>query len=276
VFGADDLGAWLVGLLADAGSKKLTALVLGSEQERALRQAGAAAVQDTVLELRPAGGTRAEELAMVIGQVFTEPAPKALMAGCATMLEGLRAGIAGQLDPLDNPRLTGTEQSSAELLGVSAAVLAERLTTHLVREIMLRGSGGSPLTPLAAQLSHDATYLQGKRTEKQGERIENLLRQLAREVIEAVTRLNTIPTTAPAGDYTPTPNKIKNDPRRPTGANCPLAGHPPPCPSGRTLSPPLLCASCPPSCARPRTSWPPTRPLGRQVTIRTEVPGRPG
>jgi len=219
VFGADDLGAWLVGLLADAGSKKLTALVLGSEQERALRQAGAAAVQDTVLELRPAGGTRAEELAMVIGQVFTEPAPKALMAGCATMLEGLRAGIAGQLDPLDDPRRTGTEQSSAELLGVSAAVLAERLTTHLVREIMLRGSGGSPLTPLAAQLSHDATYLQG-------ERIENLLRQLAREVIEAVTRLNTIPTTAPAGDYTPTPNKIKNDPPETDRGELPPGGTP--------------------------------------------------
>jgi hypothetical protein len=35
VFVADDLGAWLVGLLADAGRKKLTALVLGSDQQRA-------------------------------------------------------------------------------------------------------------------------------------------------------------------------------------------------------------------------------------------------
>jgi hypothetical protein len=32
VFVADDLGAWLVGLLADAGRKKLTTWVLGSEQ----------------------------------------------------------------------------------------------------------------------------------------------------------------------------------------------------------------------------------------------------
>ena len=37
---ADDLGAWLVGLLADAGRKKLTTLILGTEQERALRLAG--------------------------------------------------------------------------------------------------------------------------------------------------------------------------------------------------------------------------------------------
>ena len=48
---ADDLGAWLVGRLADAALKKLTALVLGSEQDRALRKAAAAAVQDTVAEM---------------------------------------------------------------------------------------------------------------------------------------------------------------------------------------------------------------------------------
>jgi hypothetical protein len=39
VFVADDLGAWLVGLLADAGRRKLVAFVLGDEQERALRHA---------------------------------------------------------------------------------------------------------------------------------------------------------------------------------------------------------------------------------------------
>src|SRR5260370_21730752 len=44
VFVADALGAWLTGLVADAGSKKLTALVLGTDQERALRSAATAAV----------------------------------------------------------------------------------------------------------------------------------------------------------------------------------------------------------------------------------------
>ena len=34
MFVADDLGAWLVGMLADSGRKRLTTLVLGSEQER--------------------------------------------------------------------------------------------------------------------------------------------------------------------------------------------------------------------------------------------------
>ena len=67
VFVADDLGAWLVGLLADAGRKKLTALVLGSDQERALRKAAAAAVQDTAADMSPSA-EQAGQFAMVISE----------------------------------------------------------------------------------------------------------------------------------------------------------------------------------------------------------------
>src|SRR5580693_9190135 len=63
VFVADDLAAWLIGMLADAGRKKLTTLVLGSDQERALRQAAAAAIESTAAELDPSGGERAGQLA---------------------------------------------------------------------------------------------------------------------------------------------------------------------------------------------------------------------
>lgn len=59
VFAADDLGAWLVGLLADAGRKKLITVVLGSEQERARRQAASAAVEVTAEEVSLSGGTQA-------------------------------------------------------------------------------------------------------------------------------------------------------------------------------------------------------------------------
>jgi hypothetical protein len=96
-FVADDLGAWLVGLLADAGRKKLTELVLGSDQERALRSAATAAVQRTAGELRPDDEEQAAQLALVISQVFGYPVPAAPLAGRETVLEGLRAGIAGQL-----------------------------------------------------------------------------------------------------------------------------------------------------------------------------------
>jgi hypothetical protein len=53
VFVADDLGAWLVFVLAEAGRKKLTTLVLGSDQERALRQAAAATVPAQPVDRRP-------------------------------------------------------------------------------------------------------------------------------------------------------------------------------------------------------------------------------
>ena len=176
VFVADDLGAWLVGLLADAGRKKLTSLVLGTDQQRALRQAAVAAVERTAEQLAPSGGEQAEQLAMVVGEVFREPTPDAAVARQATLLEALQAGIADKLAVLDDPDITGTGQSSAELLGVPGGVLAETLAGHLVREIMVRGSRGGPLAPLADQLNHDVTHLQGQR-------LEGMLAQLAGQVM---------------------------------------------------------------------------------------------
>src|ERR1035438_656083 len=69
VFVVDDLAAWLVGLLADAGRRKLTVLVFGDAQERALQQAAAAAVRDTAAELSPSDSRQAGQIAMVIGEV---------------------------------------------------------------------------------------------------------------------------------------------------------------------------------------------------------------
>jgi hypothetical protein len=60
VFVVDDLGAWLVGLLADASLKKLTTLVLGSDQERALRQAAKVAVERTAEQLAPSDDEQAQ------------------------------------------------------------------------------------------------------------------------------------------------------------------------------------------------------------------------
>ena len=73
VFVADALGGWLVGQLADAGRKKLTELVLGSEQERALRRAADAAVWATAEEMSPRGAEQAGTVAMVISEVFRDP-----------------------------------------------------------------------------------------------------------------------------------------------------------------------------------------------------------
>ena len=189
VFVANPLGGWLIGQLAGAGRKKLTKLVLGSEQERALRQAADAAVRATAEEMSLSSGEQARQVAMVINQVFGHPVPDAPLAGPVMLLEGLQAGIAGQLAVLDNAELTGTGQSLADVLGVPGAVLADRLTYHLVREIIVRGSGGGPLAPLADQLNHELTRLQGQR-------IEGMLARLAGEVRDALARLGSDVTVA--------------------------------------------------------------------------------
>jgi hypothetical protein len=106
VFVADDLVAWLVGLLADVGRKKLTVLVLGSDQERALRQAAAAAVDSTARAFDPSGGDRAARLAMVVSEVFREPPAGAALAGQATLLEAMQAEIAERLAVLDDATVT--------------------------------------------------------------------------------------------------------------------------------------------------------------------------
>ena len=190
-FVADDLGAWLVGLLADAGRRKLTTLVLGTDQERALRSAATAAVRLTAEKLRPDDEEQASQLALVVSQVFSEPAPSAPLSGDETVLEALQAGIAGQLAVLDDASLTETGESSAEVLGVPGTVLAEKLTAHLVREIVVRGSGGGPLFPLASQLNDDVTH-------RQGQRIEGKVDRLDDKLLEALARLDGARTAAAA------------------------------------------------------------------------------
>jgi hypothetical protein len=140
-------------------------IVLGSVQERALRQAAASAITATAQELNPADGERAEQMAMVISEVFQGTPPAAGLTGRQTLLEMLQVGIAGQLAVLDDTELTGTGRSSAELLAVSGDAVAQALAAHLVREIVVRGSGGGPLAPLANQFNHDLTHLQGQRVE---------------------------------------------------------------------------------------------------------------
>jgi hypothetical protein len=63
---------------------------------------------------------------------------------------------------LEDASLTGTGQSSADVLGVPGDVIVAALTGHLIREIVTRGTPDTPLFPLASQLNHDATHVQGQ------------------------------------------------------------------------------------------------------------------
>lgn len=183
VWVADDLGAWLVAVLADAGRKKLAEFVLGSDQERALRQAATAAVGLTARELRPGGHEHADQLALVISHVFGEPVSGEPLAGHQTVLQSLQAGIAEQLNVLDDASVTGTGQSSSDLLGVTGTVLAEMLTANLLREIFVRGARGGPLSPLASQLNDDVTHLQVQR-------LEGVIDRRVGEILDALARFS--------------------------------------------------------------------------------------
>jgi hypothetical protein len=68
----------------------------------------AQAVRLTAEKLRPDNDEQVEDVALVISKVFSEPVSDAPLAGQATLLEALHAGIAWQLARLGDPSLTGT------------------------------------------------------------------------------------------------------------------------------------------------------------------------
>ena len=72
----------------------MTTFVLGTDQERALRSAAAAAVRLTAEELRPDDDERAEHLVILISQVFSEPVPGASLTGHTKVLEALQRILA--------------------------------------------------------------------------------------------------------------------------------------------------------------------------------------
>ncbi len=115
----------------------------------------------------------------MIDPLFKTPVPGAQLGEQATVLEALQVAIGGQLKVLDKPGLTATLKSLTGMRDVSAAVVAQKLTASLLREIVARGSRGGPLEPLANQLNHDLTHLQGQRLEG-----------MVGEVLQALARLD--------------------------------------------------------------------------------------
>lgn len=217
-----DLGSWVIGLLAESGRKKLVTLVLGTEQERALRSVAAAAIKMTAQDFHPDDDEQADQLALVIGQVFDKPVPNNLFGEQPTILDALQIGLGGQLAVLDDATLTGQDQSPAELLGVSATSLTKSLITHLVQEIITRASRGGPLVPLAAQLNHDATHIQGRETYLQGQQIYDAVLQLVATVQQTPrhsgTRAAAQPSTQPM-NRTELADAVLTGPARTVGAD---------------------------------------------------------
>ena len=164
--------------------------MLGTEQQRALKQAASMAIKQTARELHLQADEEVSHLAMVIDQVFSEPVPARPVAEYPTLLQALQVGVATQLAVLGDASLTGTGRSSADLLGMSVESLTEKLTGHLLREIVDRGAGNGPLAALANQLNHDVTYLQNQHTHGM---IERLIREVMASLTGAQRHIDTSP-----------------------------------------------------------------------------------
>jgi NACHT domain len=175
MFIVDDFAAWLIGEFSDEVRKRLTDWVLGTEQERDLGRVASAAIRQTATELSSGGRERAEQIAMVVNEVFTGPAVPTSLDGGSTILEVLQAGIAQKLAVLADVDRTGVGESWAQIVGLPPEALTEKLTGHVVQEILIRGARGGALTSLAAQLNADAARLQGQLTQDMIRRLTDLI-----------------------------------------------------------------------------------------------------
>jgi hypothetical protein len=162
---AEAFGSWLLGQFFGAVRKRLGKGLLGSEQEQALPPVGQAAILRTAREFRPGGSEEdVQHLAAVLDQVFRPPMQTAPLEGQPTILQALEAGIAARLAVLGDAELTGTGESSAQALGLAVEQIEQALVRNVIQEIFSRGARGGPLAPLADQLNHDLTHLQGQHT----------------------------------------------------------------------------------------------------------------
>ena len=199
-FVAEAFGGWLVGQVADATRKGLADRLLGSDQERALQKAATAAIKATAQQFRPGSAIAedalgADHLARVIDHVFrTTPMTAKSFAGRATLLQGLQIGVAAHLAVLGDTEITGTGESSSEVLGVPVPAVVETLTRKLLQEIIVRGATGGPLTSLADQLNHDLTHLKGQQLSASLARLTNDLQT----ALATLDRLDQRPSLVPA------------------------------------------------------------------------------
>jgi tetratricopeptide (TPR) repeat protein len=180
-FVAQAFASWLVGVVADFGRVRLSRLIFGTDQERALRHAGTVVVWRISVDLHEGDEKRAEHLATVLDRLFESSVPRNVGPGQGTLLEAIRHGIALQLESLADADIAGPGGSPADPFGMSITMLADRLAGGLIQEILDSGARGGPLAPLANQLNHDAARLQARHIEaKVDQRAQEVLVELGR------------------------------------------------------------------------------------------------
>jgi tetratricopeptide (TPR) repeat protein len=143
---------WLVQVLGTAGARAGTRLTVGSQDERTLRRAMAAALE-SVVEQAPQA-TR-EGLRATLSERFSQP-PRFAVDGRSRISDALRYGIREQLEPLADRTVTGSGSSYLEEVGVDAVWLAEAISGAMIQAIVQTAAASGALAPLAAQLNAEA------------------------------------------------------------------------------------------------------------------------
>lgn len=147
---------WLVTLFGDRLVKGAGRLLLGSPEERRLRQALSKAVKTAIsaILLDVPDGTR-ETLGAALCERFSL-APVAMFDGHTRVRDALFAAVREQLAPLDDPGNTASGTSFLSEIAIDGSRLADELAGIAIRCIEQLGPSYPSLAPLAAQLNADS------------------------------------------------------------------------------------------------------------------------
>jgi hypothetical protein len=148
--------AWLVALFGDRIVKGTGRLLLGSPEERRLREALAKALEVAVSAILldvPA------EAQAALGAALCERfslAPVVVFDGRTRVRDGLLAAVREQLAPLDDPQNTTSGTSFLSEIAVDGSRLADEFAEVAIRSIEQVSPHYPGLAPLAAQLNADS------------------------------------------------------------------------------------------------------------------------
>jgi hypothetical protein len=148
--------AWLVALFSDHFVKGTGRLLLGSPEERKLRQAMAKATEVAVAALLmevPTGSRDA--LGAALCERFSVTSV-VVLDGHTRVRDALIAAVREQIAPLGNPANTVSDISFLEEISIDETRLAEDLAEIAIRSIEQLAPSYPRLAPLVAQLNADS------------------------------------------------------------------------------------------------------------------------
>lgn len=166
---------WLVALFGDRFVRGTGRLLLGSPEERRLRQALTETTKVAISGLLLDVPDQARD---ALGDALRERfsiAPVTLLDGHTRVRDALVGAIQEQIAPLQDPRNTTTGTSFLAGIAVDGSRLADDLAAIAIRSIQQLGPAYPALAPLAAQLNADSAE---GRDEALADKVDGILAKL--------------------------------------------------------------------------------------------------